>query len=290
MNSMNENNITLGPKALDVVSRLTYEGISIITKEEFEKKFAGTLVVRKVLEQLKKKNLIRSITRGVYAFSPIESLPRGWGINTLYVPNYIFPKKNYYIGYTGQYNSYGFTEQMPRWEFVLNTSINNTRKILGVTFKFVKVSPNRMYGIEKRNISGTDVLFSDKERTLVDLFYYSGPVDGLLEVYEVLYKQLKNNKIDLAKFINYAVRFPNITVRKKIGYGLELFGVPDQKLQPLLDSVKNTAYNILYESKSRAGKYNERWRAIINTPALVRDTYLETEEDFLERKRRYRSV
>ena len=290
MVSMNEKNISLGPKELEVVSRLTYEGIRIITKEEFDKRFAKDLIVRKVLEQLKKKNIIASITRGVYLFSPIDSLPNGRAINEYYIPNYIFPKKNYYIGYTSQYNSYGFTEQVPQWVFVLNTSINNTRKILGVTFKFIKVSPERMYGIEKRDIRGTEVLFSDIERTLVDLFYYPGPVGDLLSIYEVLNEQIQNNKIDLDKFIYYAVKFPNISVRKKIGYGLEMLNVPEERLKPLLDSVANTTFTLLYESKSRAGKYNSKWRAIINTPPVVRDLYNESEEEFEERKRRLTNV
>ena len=290
MVSMNKNNITLGPKALDVVSRLTYEGIRIITKEQFDNKFAKDLVVRKVLEQLKKKKIISSITRGVYLFSPIDSLPNGRAINEYYIPNYIFPKKNYYIGFTSQYNSYGFTEQVPQWVFVINTSINGSRKILGITFKFVRVSPDRMYGIEKRDILGTEVLFSDLERTLVDLFYYPGPVGNLLSIYEVLNEQIKDDKINLDKFIDYAARFPNVSVRKKIGYGLEMLKVPDERLKPLLDSVAATAYNVLFESKSRAGKYNSKWKAIINMPPLVRDPYNESEEEFEERKRRLTDI
>jgi predicted transcriptional regulator of viral defense system len=286
MNNMNENNITLGPKALEVLSALSYEGRRIVTREELEKEFSKNLVVRRVLEQLKKKKLMFPITRGVYVFSSIDALPRGRGINPLFIPNYIFPKKNYYIGYTGQYNSWGFTEQVPRWVFVLNTSMNETREIIGVTYKFIKVSPEKMYGIEKRIIDGVEVLLSDKERTLVDVFYYSGTVGCLIEIYEVLYEQVKYNKIDIDKFIKYASMFPNVTVRKKIGYGLELLKMPDQRLMPIIDSVKNTAFNILYESKSRAGKYNNKWRAIINTPPILRDSYNESEEEYLERKRR----
>lgn len=255
---------SVGGKEIDIIARLSYEKTNIITLQKLREYFGVYRSVVQLIYQLKKKGILRPIKKGVYWYSPLESGPGGRGVETNLIPPVFFPQKNYYIGYSTQYNTYGFTEQIFQIVYVLNTSLQRERVVSGVTYKFIKISPERMYGVEKRIIQGTEVLFSDKERTLVDLFYFPDPVGGLKPVFDILKEQIDNKSIDLNKFIKYAVLFPSKSTRKRIGYALELAGVKDLNFRPLRESIEKSSLITLFGSKSRKGKINSKWRLIID--------------------------
>ncbi len=104
--------IELGPKETEVVARLSYEKTTVITKEQLERLFGKSVLVRQIIYQLKKKGILRPITRGVYYYSPLEAGPAGTRINEFLIPPILFPKGSYYVGYSNMYNYYGFTDQI----------------------------------------------------------------------------------------------------------------------------------------------------------------------------------
>lgn len=255
----------INPREREVVARLAYEKVSIITKEQFDKYFNFPKRVKeKTLFRLKKKGILTAIKRGVYFYSPLESGPAGSSINEFLIPSVFFPKGNYYIGYSTMYNYYGFTDQIFQTMYVLNTSLQREKTIGNMRFKMIKISARRIYGFEKIKIKDTEVIVSDKERTLVDMLYFSGPVGGLKIALDILKEQAKDRNIDLSKLIKYAVGFPNVSSRKRIGFALEQTGLSDKILEPLLKSVKKTSLVTLYPSKSRKGKINRKWMVIEN--------------------------
>jgi len=94
---------------------------------------------------------------------------------------------------------------------------------------------------------------SDKERTLVDLFYFPEPVGGMKKAFEILREQVKGRKIDTGKLIKYALKFPDASTIKRIGFVLEESGLNGEKVAPLLKLIKKTSLINLYPSKSRKG-------------------------------------
>lgn len=257
----------LSPRETEVIARLTYEKISIITQEQFNKYFKFPKRVReKILFRLRKKGILKNIKKGVYFYSPLESGPAGSNINEFLVPSIFFPKSNYYIGYSTMYNYYGFTDQIFQVIYILNTSLQRERIIGNMQFKMIKISAKRMYGLEKIRINNTEVIVSDRERTLVDLVYFPGPVGGLKKAFEILKEQVKARKIDTKKLIKYATFLPNISTKKRIGIILEESGLTDRELEPLLKSIKKTSLITLFSSKSRKGKINKKWLVIENAP------------------------
>ena len=202
--------------------------------------------------------------KGVYFYSPLESGPAGSNINEFLIPAAFFPKGNYYTGYSTMYNYYGFTDQIFQAMYILNTSLQREKTIGGMQFKMIKISKSRMYGIEKIKIRDTEVLVSDRERTAVDLIYFPEPVGGLKKAFEILKDQVRSKKANAAKLIKYAIRFPNPSLRKRIGFILEQAGVKDKELEPLLKSIRKSSLVTLYPSKSRAGRINNRWKVIEN--------------------------
>ena len=255
----------LNPQEREVVARLAYEKTSIITKEQFDRYFNFPKRIReKTLLRLKKKNILTAIKRGVYFYSPLESGPAGSSINEFLVPPVFFPKSNYYIGYSTMYNYYDFTDQIFQIMYVLNTSLQREKIIGNMRFRMIKIPAKRMYGLEKIKIKDTEVIASDKERTLVDMFYFPGPVGGLKRVFEILNEQVKDRRVAVVRLIKYAIKFSNVSTRKRIGFALEQAGLSEKTLEPLFKSVRKTSLVTLYPSKSRKGKINRKWLVIEN--------------------------
>jgi predicted transcriptional regulator of viral defense system len=253
----------LGPIEANIVGRLTYEKKTIVTTRELDDLFKLSPEDRKqVVFRLKKKNRLTPIKPGVYVFSPLEAGPAGRGINPFLIPPVFFRKRNYYIGYSSMYNFYGFTEQLFQTLYILNTSISKEKVICGVPCKFAKISEDRMYGLEPVKIEGQDILVSSKERTMIDLLYFNKPVGGIETAVEIVSRIVTSKKCDTQKLVEYALRFPNITIRKRVGVLLEKTGIPEVLLKSLAKSVENTALSSF--GKSRKGEISKKWKAIID--------------------------
>jgi predicted transcriptional regulator of viral defense system len=252
-----------GPIETNIIARLTYEKKTIITTEDFDRLFSLAPNDRKqIVFRLKNKNILMPIKRGAYVFSPLEAGPEGTGVDELLIPPLFFPKKNYYVGYSTMFNYYGFTEQLFQTVYVLNTVKRMKRIICGLSYKFIRIPQNRMYGVEKIKIRDSEIQISSKERTMIDLLYFNKPVGGIDVAVEIFKKIIKNNKCDIGKLIKYAVRFPNITTRKRIGLILDGQGIAEERLKDLVQSVRKTSISSF--DGLRKGKLNKKWRVIIN--------------------------
>lgn len=254
---------TLGPIETNIVARLTYEKKTIVTTNDFDRLFNLSPDDRKqIVFRLKNKRILTPIKRGVYVFSPLEAGPEGTGVDELLIPSLFFPNKNYYVGYSTMFNYYGFTEQLFQTVYVLNTAKRMKKIICGLSYKFIRIVQDRMYGIEKITVKGTEVNISSRERTLIDLLYFNKPVGGIKPAIEIFIAITKNNKCDTKKLIEYATIFPNITTRKRIGLILEDMGISEDLLEPLFKSIEKTAVSSFNDS--RKGTLNKKWRVIVN--------------------------
>lgn len=253
----------LGPIETNIVARLTYEKKAIVTAKDMDQLFNLSPEDRKqIVFRLKKKKILSPIKRGIYAFSPLEAGPEGMGIDELLIPPLFFQKKNYYVGYSTMFNYFGFTEQLFQTVYVLNTTKRVEKVICGLSYKFIRIPKSRMYGIEKIKVKNIEVNISSKERTLIDLLYFNKPVGGIIGASQIFTEIVNNNKCDIKKLVEYAVCFPNITIRKRIGLILDDVEIPENILKPLIKSLEKTSISSL--DASRKGTLNKKWRVIVN--------------------------
>lgn len=256
--------IQLGPKEVQFIARLSYEKISVISKQQIEAFFGDSMQISQIIYQLKKKNILKPISKGVYFYSPIETGPKGTRINEFLIAPILFPKGNYYIGYSNIYNYYGFTEQIFQSFYILNTTRQKERLICDIAFKLIKISPNKLYGLTSITVEGTEVVVSDRERTLIDLIYFPNPVGGIKKATEILQNEVTSGKSNLSKIIKYAASFPSISTQKRIGYILDSIGIKNAYLATLANKIKQTSLITLYGSKSRKGKIDNKWGVIVD--------------------------
>lgn len=253
----------LGSKEMELVARLSYERKRIFSSEEIDNFLPQDFKYRnQMVYALKQKHILTSIKRGFYIFSPLEEINSMGRINELLIPSVFFPKKNYYIGYSTMFNYYGFIDQLFQTVYVLNTTLSKAKVINTISYQFIKVSNNRMYGIDTIQITDQEVMISSKEKTLVDLVYFNKAVGGLKSVELILIDAIKQKKCDLERFILYATRFPVANVRKFIGYILDSQRINNQLLLNLAKSIENSS--ITSFSGSRKGTLNKKWRVIVN--------------------------
>ncbi|MBU0581340.1 MAG: hypothetical protein KKA19_09215 [Candidatus Margulisbacteria bacterium] len=255
----------INPKEKEIISRLSYEKASIIAREKIQQWFKyPKTTLDKTISRLIKKGILKVIKKGVYFYSPLDSGPAGSNINEFLIPPILFPKGNYYIGYTNMFNYYGLLEQISQTMYILNTSLQKQKYIGNILFKLVKVSPNRMYGINEITIKNSKVKVSDREKTIIDMIYFPDPVGGLKAAFDLLCEQINRNKIDVKILVKYALLFPSISIRKRIGFILDKCKISNNILDPLVKSVRNTSLITLYGSKSRKGEINNKWKVIID--------------------------
>jgi len=247
---------TLSTKEIDLITRLEFEGKEIYTRKEINffcgNMEKGAYLIKKLLE----KKRLRKIVKNTYLFIPMRA-PQGiWAGNEYVIAKALINGAKYYIGYSSVFNSYGFTEQVAQMMHVVNDKYSVNKTVGGIRYKLIKVLSDRIYGLETRRISREDIAFASKERALLDTFEFY----NVKKASAILTEQLNN--IDLAVFVDYVGRYPVQIIRRRIGFFLEKLGVLQKKLDKIDSGQKG--YSFLYDTDSKRGKTNKKWRIIIN--------------------------
>lgn len=252
----------LSKDELYLISRTEYEKQKLITTGFVQQLFPNKAKASKILFSLTKKGRLVRIEKGKYILVPIKAPNQQWMPNEFVVADLWMGETPYYIGYFTMYNYWGFTEQIPRTIFVLNTTKSRKKEIRGIRYEAVKIDPKKYYGVTKIKAENQAVCISDKERTLVD--FACNPL-GSLRNFEVA---LQDNldQIDIEKFIRYLKRFPVVSVRKRVGFYLEKCGCSEKVLDPLRKSIGQKRVLVFLDpySAKRQGKINKEWKIIVN--------------------------
>lgn len=226
-----------------------------------------TAYVPKLLTSLARQGWVRRIRRGLYATA--GRLP---GLVTIHpfvvATNLVTPSS---ISHLSALNFHGLTEQIP-----LGVTSITTRPVVtpsmrhgeqqagrhawvvdGVRYEYIAIRAARYFGIENVWVDEHNrVPITDRERTLLDAFAAPQHIGGIGEAIGILEQHL--SEIDVPKLVDYAVRFGNAAVVKRLGYCLGRFGVTHAVLRPLVE-YPVTGYRPLDPGGPRRGTCDSRW-------------------------------
>jgi len=251
----------LSKKESVLISTLSRRDRKIFTIDEAKeilgknaKKFMSSLIRKKWVLQLK---------RGLYAIVPLDIGVKGaesFIVHDFVVASYLV--KPYYIGFWSALNYHGLSDQIPTTVFISTTKARPPLKILNSRFLFVQLSKNKFIGIEKIEMDRQEINISDKNKTIVDCLDHPEHSGGIDEVAKAVY--FYHEELDFRKIRKYALKMQNISIFKRLGYILEKTSLLE-RYSWIFEGIKLTkGYSCLDKIGRKKGRYNEKWKVIIN--------------------------
>lgn len=209
--------------------------------------------VQNQLETLVSRGLLRRIERGKYCRHNFR--------DEHVISNYL--ALDGVVAYWSALNLHGLTEQIPNTIFVQTTKQKKHKTVFGVRYRFIKVKPSKMVGIETQGYGNHAYRCTDVEKTLLDCFdlpQYSGG-------YEELIRAVDTVELDADKLTTYCRAVGNLSATKRLAYLLELFEKPH--IDGFLDfaqSQLNEKYSPFDPFGEDEGVFDSRWRLRLNIP------------------------
>ncbi len=235
---------------LSVVKMLENMQIPVFTVQQFsailgkDSAYAAVLLNRMI-----GANELTRIMRGRFALPDTDILCIA---SSIYFPSYVSLWK--------AFEYYGATTQMPRMVDVVCTKRPCVLKIELETgnfqIRFINTASSKIYGIKKVKIEGKIAFIAEKERAIIDSLQYMDYI-SLDEVYFSM-----SSTIEPEKIIEYAKRSEKQSVMKRAGYLLEKAGY---SCQPYDFGGLSQTYVPLDPKNPKQGKYDPKWRIIVNT-------------------------
>ncbi len=264
---------------IELVRLLAYEGDRIFTIDRARhlapRVGLKAAYVAESLYHLRRNNWIVSLRRGLYALSP--TVPGVAAAHEFEIAMALADPSM--VAFWSAMQHHGLTEQIPTDVFVLTTGgawIPRTARggrrhggggctVLDVTYRFVRVRPERFFGAEKVWVGDGRVSITDLERTLLDglaMPQHCGDFAEVLHAFGVAAARLNTRRIT-----EYAIRLGAATA-KRLGWALEALGVPQSELEDLA-TLPIRGYRKLDPTGPRRGPCNRRWMVQENLPGMA---------------------
>lgn len=208
------------------------------------------------VDRLAKKKWIERIIKGKYLIVPLSAGVRGEYTEHEFIIASLF--EPCYIAYWTALNYYGFTEQVPNKIFVAIRKRIKGREILGTSFKFVHTSEKKFFGFNDVLISNTRVKISDKEKTIVDCLDKPKYCGGIGEIAKAIF--FAEEEVDFEKLTDYAIKIGNNAVIKRLGFIVDFLGLDSMDMGNKISD----SYSILDPTKEKTGRYDSKWKLLIN--------------------------
>lgn len=250
--------------SLDLVRSLAREGEIFTIDQAQAKSSIKKEVLRVLLSRLEAKGLIERIEKGKYLIIPLDSSQGGYTLHEFVIGSYLIDP--YAISYWSALHWYGMTDQIPTTVFIQTTSRKKRliQDIFGLQYQFVRIKEEKFYGNRKEWIEETEVMITDREKTIIDCLDKPQYCGGVQEVY----KSLSNKDLNHEKMSMYAHNIGNSAVIRRIGYLCDLHGISiDLPLQ------NTRTYDLLDPTMPKTGKPHAKWRLIINLTDLIQEEY-----------------
>ena len=247
---------------IDLLQQLAKIGNTFTVSEVVKKLKIPREVLWVLLFRLEKQGRIERIEKGKYMIIPLGAEKGKYTLNEFTLGSIAVDPC--IIAYWSALHHHGLTEQIPLTIFIQTTSRKKKQnlKIFGIPYKIIRIKPEKIFGTEKLWLDETEVLITNKEKTIIDCLDKPKYAGGIIEVA----KALQEKSIDLEKIKDYTIKLNNSAVTRRLGYLCDKLEIPIKldrnKIKKYLKKVRN--YIPLDPTMPHRGHKNTKWQVIVN--------------------------
>ena len=265
---------------IEVVRKLFEEGKRIFNIEDARKAAAycgmADNYVVEALHHLSNTGWLTRLKRGLYIIS--SSFPGMTPVHEFEIAMALVQPSA--ISHWSALHFHGMTEQIPQRVYITTTQTvpisravktrnrnqrGFSREVNSILYEFIKIKPERFFGIKGFWVGEVKVTITDPERTLIDGLISPKHFGGWAEIFSAFESHISS--LDLAKMTDYSLRLDAV-IAKRLGWIMEKVGVENSILQKL-EAVLIKGYRVLDSTGPRKGHCNKRWMIQENLPGRM---------------------
>lgn len=224
---MTKNVTGLSAEESSFLATLAGQGRTIFTVADAREIWQEPNLTRVRLHELEEKGWIERLQRGHYLIIPLEAGPeREWSENPFVIASHIVDPAA--IAYWTALHHWGFTEQVPRVTFVQTTRRKKDREILGTLYRFITITPKKLFGLKKEFSGHHSYRITDPEKTVLDCLDRPDLAGGIPEVIKALQD---SHRLAWDRIDDYLKRLGSGAVVKRLGFLVESMdlSIPDRE-------------------------------------------------------------
>lgn len=217
-----------------------------------------------LLHKAAKRGLVSRLKRGLFVIVPPElGTSVEYSGNPYLVARYLAGSAPYYLSHASAMELHRMVTQPQFVVFVSSTKRIPEQTLHGTQFRFVLLKPLHFFGTMKHWVTKQETIeISDLERTIIDGLRQPEYCGGITEIAKGLW--MRRADMNVQKLLEYATRLDIGSVKRRLGYLLELFGLaPEQQLGVFRKSLTAT-YVPLDPLLPREGPHVAKWRLQVN--------------------------
>jgi len=256
--------------AKDVFAWLAQEGQDTFTIEDLVEHFGVPRPnAQGVASRMARANKAHRLTRGLYLAlephhwnRPETPLVANWHV----VAARLATPSDHYLAYYTAMELHRMV-QHPLTTIFVATIEQRPRLVVGpITFRFIKVTRRKFFGIEHRQVErGKAVAVTDLERTLLDCGDRLDLCGGVEEVVRGFAR--RHDDLDADRLLRYVVELDRPVATKRLGFLLEIVGHGEPKLMWELERLARRLRNyapLVPGVTTEGAERNRRWELTVN--------------------------
>ncbi len=242
--------ISLTATDIEILEQAIINFGSVVTFQQLISLFDEKIEYARIrISKLVKQGWLTRIKKGVYVISEFSS--RGsLSISHLAVVNHLVEKS--YISFENALQYHGIFNQYLSSISSISLIQSPSRKIDGITFRFISTKSDYFYGWQNHVIDRQDVKIASIEKALIDLIQFHRTRYSVDIVLEKLNDY--QDEIDFLVLDSYLLQ-TNLTTQRIFGF---LFDLAHIQSQNLFNSMQNSE-SVSYLSRSESNIYNHKW-------------------------------
>ena len=225
----------------------------------------GEPVARVVASTLVRKGVLDRIRPGLFAIRPFRAVARPWALPSLVAVEILLAGEPHYVGGLAAFTLHRLTQQQyASLVDVFITSFRRPRRLGAAEIRFHRRKPSMFEsGLTQIEISGTQVVVSDPERTVLDALEEPHVVGGMREAIRVFVEAFP--RLDHARLVAYALDIGGDSTCQRLGLLLERSGIEGPFMDDLRErAARSKGVHKLIPGQGRTAMPNPVWRVVEN--------------------------